>query len=73
MLSRDRSSAKLEATTAALTSLDVYLNSRPVATTGVADGTTTITVPLSDTAPVSARLEGFDDGVLVAARTVHLQ
>jgi hypothetical protein len=70
--SRDRSAAELAVTTAALTSLDVYVDGRPVTTARVLDGINTVTVPLSDSAPVSVRIDGFDGAALVAATTLTL-
>jgi C-terminal processing protease CtpA/Prc len=69
--SLEGSIATLEVTTGALKSLDIYLNGRPVSTVEVHDGKHTITVPLGDSAEVSVRLEGFDDGRLAAARTLR--
>jgi hypothetical protein len=60
-------------TTAALTSLDVYVNGRPVVTEKVLDGINTVTVPLDGaTTPASVRIEGFDNETLVAADTLTL-
>ena len=59
-------------TTAALTSLDVYVDGRPVATARVLDGINTVTVPLSGADPVSVRLDGFDGAALVASTTLTL-
>ena len=70
--SRDRSAAELAVTTAALTSLDVYVDGRPVTTARVLDGINTVTVPLSGSGPVSIRLDGFDGAALVAATTLAL-
>jgi Peptidase family S41 len=70
---RNREVVTLEATTAALTGLDIYANGRPAATASkVSDGVNTITVPLPDSPKISLRLEGFDNGNLVAARTLTL-
>jgi hypothetical protein len=63
--------ATLEVTTGALKSLDIYVNGRPVSTVEVHDGKHTITVSLGDSTEVSVRLEGFDNGDLVAARTLR--
>jgi C-terminal processing protease CtpA/Prc len=72
--SHDGSAAALEVTTAALTSLDVYVNGRPVATEKVLDGINTVTVPLDGAAtPASVRIEGFDNETLVAADTLTLE
>ena len=72
--SHDGSAAALEVTTAALTSLDVYVNGRPAATQKVLDGINTVTVPLDGaTTPVSVRIEGFDNETLVAADTLTLE
>ncbi len=70
--SRDRSAAQLAVTTAALTSLDVYVDGRPVTTARVLDGINTVTVPLSSSDPVSMRLDGFGGAALVAATTLTL-
>jgi C-terminal processing protease CtpA/Prc len=70
--SRDRSAAELAVTTAALTSLDVYVDGRPVTTARVLDGINTVTVPLNGSASVSIRLDGFDGAALVAATTFTL-
>jgi C-terminal processing protease CtpA/Prc len=70
--SSDSSAAQLAMTTAALTSLDVYVDGRPVTTTRVLDGINTVTVPLSGPGPVSVRIDGFDGAALVAAATVPL-
>ena len=70
--SSDSSAAQLAVTTAALTSLDVYVDGRPVTTTRVLDGINTVTVPLSGPGPVSVRIDGFDGAALVAAATVPL-
>jgi C-terminal processing protease CtpA/Prc len=72
VISRDRSAAELEVTTAALTSLDVYVDGRPITTARVLDGINTVTVPLSGSASVSIRLDGFDGAALVAATTLTL-
>jgi hypothetical protein len=72
--SHDGSAAALEVTTAALTSLDVYVNGRPVVTEKVLDGINTVTVPLDGAAtPASVRIEGFDNETLVAADTLTLK
>jgi C-terminal processing protease CtpA/Prc len=72
--SHDGSAAALEVTTAALTSLDVYVNGRPVVTEKVLDGINTVTVPLDGAAtPASVRIEGFDNETLVAADTLTLE
>ena len=70
--SRDRSAAELAVTTAALTSLDVYVDGRPVTTARVLDGINTVTVPLSGPGPVTVRIDGFDGAALVAAATIPL-
>jgi len=69
---RDSAAVTLEVTTAALDSVDVYVNGRPATTASVHDGANTITVPLSTSSDVLVRLEGFDDGTLAAARTLPL-
>ncbi len=70
--SRDSSAAQLAVTTAALTSLDVYVDGRPATTARVLDGINTVTVPLNGPGPVSVRIDGFDGEALVAAATVPL-
>jgi C-terminal processing protease CtpA/Prc len=70
--SHDSSAAALEVTTAALTSVDIYVNGRPATSAVVLDGINTITVPLSGPAPTSLRVEGFGNQTLVAAATVTL-
>jgi hypothetical protein len=70
--SHDNSAAQLAVTTAALTSLDVYVDGRPVTTARVLDGINTVTVPLSSPAPVAVRVDGFDGAELVAATTLTL-
>jgi hypothetical protein len=71
VISRDRSAAELAVTTAALSSLDVYVDGRPVTTARVLDGINTVTVPLSGSASASIRLDGFS-ATLVAATTLTL-
>jgi hypothetical protein len=62
---------KLTITTGSVTSIDAYVNSRPVATTATNDGTTQITIPAS--AGDVIRLEGYDPaGVLIAAARQQL-
>jgi hypothetical protein len=57
---------KLTVTSGAVTSIDVWVNGRPVATSATAAGTTQVTVPAADGAVI--RVEGYDAaGVLVAA------
>jgi hypothetical protein len=57
---------KLTITSAAIDSIDVYVNTRPVATTTAATGTTTLTIPA--TSGDIIRIEGYDTtGKLVAA------
>jgi hypothetical protein len=70
--SHDSSAVALEVTTAALTSVDIYVNGRPATSAVVLDSINTITVPLSDSAPTSLRVEGFSNENLVAASTVTL-
>jgi hypothetical protein len=60
----------MEVTTAAVTSLDVYVNQRPVGTTAVAGGTTTLVVPVGPADTAVVRIEGYDGADLVAARTL---
>jgi hypothetical protein len=59
---------KLTITTDAVTSIDAYVNNRPVATTATNDGTTQITIPAA--AGDVIRLEGYDPagGLIAAAR-----
>ena len=71
--SSDNSAAQLAVETAALTSLDIYVDGRPVTTAvRVLDGINTVTVPLIGPGPVSVRIDGFDGAALVAAATVPL-
>jgi hypothetical protein len=57
---------KLTITTGSVSSVDVYVSDRPVATTATSDGTTQVTVPAS--AGNVVRVQGYDAaGVLVAA------
>ncbi|HEU4422437.1 MAG TPA: S41 family peptidase [Pilimelia sp.] len=70
---RTPAAVTLEVTTGALTSLDVYANSRPVATATVADGKSTVTVPIRDDGPTAIRVEGFDGATLAAARSLELE
>ena len=70
--SHDSSAAQLAVTTAALTSLDVYVDGRPATTARVLDGINTVTVPLSNPVPVTVRVDGFDGAALVAASTLTL-
>lgn len=58
----------LELTTGGVDSVDVYLDGRPVATTDTVDGVTELELELPVGAGGELRLEGFDDGRLVAAR-----
>jgi C-terminal processing protease CtpA/Prc len=69
---RDSVAATLELTTLALKSVDIYVNGRPAIVARVHDGANTITVPLGASSDVSVHLEGFDNGTLVAARTLPL-
>ncbi len=70
--SRDDSAAQLAVTTAALTSVGVYVDDRPATSARVLDGINTVTVPLSGAGPVSVHIDGFDGETLVAAATVPL-
>ena len=70
--SRDDSAVALAVTTAALTSLDIYVDGRPVTTARVLDGINTVTVPLSGPGSATVRLDGFDGTALVAASTLAL-
>jgi peptidase S41-like protein len=56
---------KLTVSTKSVSSVDVYVNGRPVATSATTDGTTQLTVPA--TANDTIRIEGYDGGLLVAA------
>ncbi|MFI5707049.1 S41 family peptidase [Kribbella sp. NPDC051620] len=56
---------KLTITTGSVTSVDVYVNGRPVATSATKDGDLQLTVP--GTAGDVIRIEGYDAGKLVAA------
>ncbi|GAA3585561.1 hypothetical protein GCM10022235_65040 [Kribbella ginsengisoli] len=56
---------KLTITTGSVTSVDVYVNGRPVATSATTDGSTQLTVP--GAAGDTIRIEGYDAGKLVAA------
>jgi hypothetical protein len=68
---RTNTEAVLALTTEAVRSLDVYRDGRPATTVpNVADGTTEVHVPLAGKAAATVRIEGFDRGTLVAARTV---
>ena len=64
--------AALTVTTDNLTSVDIYLNGRPVGTSPVEDGDNSITIPIPEPTPVVVRLEGFDRDALVAARTLTI-
>jgi hypothetical protein len=71
--SRNNTEAVLSLSTKAVRSLDVYRDGRPATTVPtVADGTTEVHVPLAGKAAATVRIEGFDQGALVAARTVTL-
>ena len=63
----------LGVTTRALTSVDAYVDGRPVATAPVTDGPNTMQVPFTRPAGAEAtiRLEGFDGEAMVAARTLR--
>ena len=67
----DRDKLRLTLDTRALTSVDVYLNGRPVMSSAVSDGTTDLTL---SAAPPSAevRLAGFDGDQLAAGRLLHV-
>ncbi|GAA0928393.1 hypothetical protein GCM10009554_09890 [Kribbella koreensis] len=56
---------KLTITTGSVTSVDVYVNGRPVATSATTDGSIQLTVP--GAAGDVIRIEGYDAGNLVAA------
>jgi Peptidase family S41 len=66
-LATSPASAVLTLATAGLTSVDVYRNGRPVATTTVTDGDNSCTIPL---AKGVLRIEGYAADALVAARTL---
>jgi C-terminal processing protease CtpA/Prc len=57
-------------TTAKLTSVDIYVDGRPVRTTPVVDGENTFAIPAVVPTSATVRIEGFDGKALVAARTV---
>ncbi len=62
----------IELTTLNVQSVDVYVDDRPATTsTAVLDGTQTIDIPLPG-AGARLRIEGFDQGTLVAARKIQL-
>jgi Peptidase family S41 len=63
-------SATLQVQTGKISSLDVYVNERPVATLPVSDGEHAVEVPLAGTGSKTIRLEGFSQTQLVAARNV---
>ncbi|MFL6176976.1 MAG: hypothetical protein ACJ715_10005, partial [Ornithinibacter sp.] len=57
---------KVSVTTDSVASVDIYVNGRPVATTGTSDGNTQVTIPAA--ADDLIRIEGYDEaGMLVAA------
>ncbi|MFE6964813.1 S41 family peptidase [Agromyces sp. NPDC057679] len=58
----------LRLSTGGVDGVDVYLDGRPVATTETVDGVTELQLELPAGAGGELRLEGFDDGRLVAAR-----
>jgi C-terminal processing protease CtpA/Prc len=62
--------AVLTLATANLTSVDIYIDGRPVGTTPVVDGENTITIPIAEPTKATIRLEGFDGEALAAARTL---
>ncbi|MBB4762506.1 S41 family peptidase [Amorphoplanes digitatis] len=62
----------LSLTTEALTSVDVYVNQRPVKSVPLTDAKPTLQVPLPADGPAVIRLEGFDGDTLVAARTLEV-
>ena len=57
----------LDVTTLNVPSVDAYVDGRPQASQATPDGTTRFTLQLPGTGNVTIRLEGFDDGNLVAA------
>jgi C-terminal processing protease CtpA/Prc len=71
VVSRTPSEAVLSLTTQSVQSIDVYRDGRPATTVpDLAAGTTEVHVPLAGEPPATVRIEGFDRGALVAARTV---
>lgn len=62
---------RVEVTTENLQRLDVYLGDRPTVSLDVADGTTSVTIPV-EPAAATLDLRGFDDGRLAAARRALL-
>jgi hypothetical protein len=60
---------ELSVTTANLSSLDCYVDGRPVKSVAVPDGRRTVTVPAGE----HVRLEGFDGTTLAAARTLRFE
>lgn len=69
---RTAAGVALSLTTEALTSIDVYVNRRPVKSVPLTDQKPTLQVPLPADGPASIRLEGFDGDTLVAARTLDV-
>ena len=57
--------------TRALSSVDVYIDGRPVTSSAVTDGTTQVTLPAPAT-PAEVRLAGFDGDRLVAGRVLQV-
>ncbi len=71
-LSAPGQTMSIELTTLNVQSVDVYVDDRPATTsTAVLDGTQTIDIPLPG-AGARLRIEGFDQGALVAARKIQL-
>jgi hypothetical protein len=62
----------LSLTTEALTSIDVYVNRRPVKSVPLTDQKQALQVPLPADGPAAIRLEGFDGDTLVASRTLDV-
>ncbi len=60
---------KLSCTTGSVTSIDVYVNDRPVATTATTDGTNQVTVPAA--AGDTVRIEGYDAGGTLVASSLQ--
>ncbi|MEU7904578.1 S41 family peptidase [Actinoplanes sp. NPDC049118] len=69
---RNGAGVALSLTTEALTSVDVYVNQRPVRSVPLTDTKPTLQVPLPGAGAAVIRLEGFDGDTLVAARTVEV-
>ncbi len=66
---RHNGGSRLRLTTKGLTSVDVYVDGRPVAMSPVGDGENLVHVPVPEPGKVTIRVEGFDGENLVAARS----